>query len=62
MATNNTYYVWRRNDGHVNASCNYSPSGFTGADGSVNTFEILLITPSWGDAYNAIVVARAEVR
>lgn len=53
-----TYYVWRRNDGFVNSSANLMPNGFTGANGSVTTFEQLGHFDNWGDAYDCIVEAR----
>lgn len=50
-----TYYVWRRNDGYVNATC-YRP-----IEGPGHTFEILLVTTNWPEAREAIIKARTNL-
>lgn len=57
MAT--TYYVWRRNDGYVSATC-YDPNVFNHCPG--DTFEILLSTPIWSDAHDRIENERGEAK
>jgi hypothetical protein len=52
-----TYFVWRRNDGYVSASCNFMPQGWRHPNGEV-TFEKLLETPCWGEAADMIRSAR----
>lgn len=59
----NTYYVWRRNDGYVHATCGSKPSNWTYwtcVDGSRTTFEHLGEFNNWPDAYNLIAKLREE--
>ncbi len=55
----NTYHVWRRSDGYVNATCTSAGNPFT-SYGSRDTFTILLSTASWVEARKVIVVERAK--
>lgn len=50
------YYVWRRSDGYVN-STTYNPSRMSYPN---HTFEILLETQDWPEAYYLIESERAK--
>jgi hypothetical protein len=54
------YYVWRRNDGYINATC-YPVADWVGANGEVTSFVSLGVFDVWADAAATIRVARAEV-
>lgn len=58
------FTVWRRNDGYVAASNRSYPVtdkdlNWTGADGKVHSFEILLVTTEWLEARALIEKERA---
>jgi hypothetical protein len=49
-----TYYVWRRSDGYVNATT-YMPDDYTAMNGKRWTYELLLKTNEWfPEAYEMI--------
>ena len=46
-----SYFVWRRNDGHVGATRNFMPKGWIQPnDGKPVTFEHLGTVEKWDDA------------
>ena len=50
---NRTYFVWKRNDGHVASTC-YMPRNFIGANKKETTFDLLGSFDDWQDAYDLI--------
>lgn len=58
MIFSKVYYVWRRNDGYISATCGSKPHGWTGTDGSVHTFEHLGEFEKWVDAHDLIYKLR----
>jgi len=49
------YVVWKRNDGFISASTGSTvPRTWTGRNGTVNSFEELLVTDNWPDARDRI--------
>lgn len=59
------FTVWRRNDGWVNASNRSYPMterdlNYTGANGNVFSFEVLLVTTDWDEALKLIKKERAK--
>lgn len=52
------YYVWRRNDGYINATT-YHPIDYVTTDEKNEVkFVILLITEDWSEAYKKILIER----
>lgn len=60
------YHVWRRQpDGYVNASANSAPTiSFAGMLGTLNgepvSFDVLLSTKDWDEAYKKIIEERRK--
>ena len=61
MTNRDTYYVFRRNDGFIHATCGYKPNGWKlSYSGKAITFEILSEHDNWPDAYDAILEAKSK--
>lgn len=58
MISKSKFVVWKRNDGYVGATAGRLPNTYTGGDGHVATFELLLETDSWPEAYDLILATR----
>lgn len=52
------FYVWRRNDGYVDATAGRMPSDHVGANGKTATFEKLGEFEEWIDALECIQTNR----
>ena len=48
------YVVWMRNDGYIGVSYGQMPRRWTGANGSVHTFEKLAEFSDWNAAHNFV--------
>ena len=54
------YFVWKRNDGHVDSSNGGMPRGWTTTKGDTISFEKLGEFENWADAYDLIFKERAK--
>lgn len=55
------YFVWRRNDGYVNASANRMPNDYENPNNGVKvTFEKIGVFTFWHDAYQMIEQERQK--
>ena len=52
------YYVWRRNDGYIHASCGGKPDNWNTVDGRHVSFEHLGEFDEWKDAHDLIAKLR----
>ncbi len=55
-----TYYVWRRSDGYVGATCNRMPADYVSGDRSITTFVGVGRFDDWGAARDRILEERVH--